>query len=69
MSGKLALLPKNASPITSGYKHSPYVQRFGLELLYELFADIEPMTWAGSKNKERELAAALREQGYGVWTN
>jgi len=52
-----------------GHKHSYYVQRYGVELLYDLFADIEPMTWAGSITKERELAAALSEQGYGVWTN
>ncbi len=49
-----------------GHKASRYVRRYGVRLLPELFAYLNPMPYAAACQMEQELAEELREQGYTV---
>jgi hypothetical protein len=49
-----------------GEKAARTVKRFGLRLLPELFAHLNPMPFEAAAQMEKELAEDLREQGYTV---
>ena len=50
-----------------GHKGNVFVLRFGVRLLPELFAHLNPMPYEAAGTMERELAEDLRQAGYGVW--
>ena len=50
-----------------GYKGNVFVLRFGVRLMPELFAHLNPMPYEAAGTMERELAEDLRQAGYGVW--
>jgi hypothetical protein len=50
----------------NGEKAARVVQRFGLRLLTELFAHLNPMPFEAAAQMEKDLAADLRAQGYTV---
>jgi hypothetical protein len=49
-----------------GYKESWVVEKYGRQLLPELFAHLNPMPYEAAVEMERDLAADLRAQGYTV---
>lgn len=49
-----------------GIKAASVVQRYGLRLLPELYAWLNPMPFEAAAQMERELAEDLRQQGYTV---
>ena len=49
-----------------GYKSAWTVRKYGLHLVPELFAHLNPMPYAAAVIMERDLAADLRSQGYTV---
>jgi hypothetical protein len=49
-----------------GYKASHYVQKYGVQLLPELYEYLNPMPFEAACQMEKELAEELREQGYTV---
>lgn len=49
-----------------GYKSSSVVEKYGRQLLPELFAHLNPMPYEAAVEMERDLAADLRAQGYTV---
>ena len=51
------------------YKANRYVQKYGLQLLPDLFEYYNPMTYEDAAAKETELAAELRVLGHAVWQN
>ena len=50
-----------------GHKGNVFVLRFGVRLMPELFAHLNPMPYEAAETMERELAEELRQAGYGVW--
>lgn len=50
----------------SGVKAARIVRRFGIKLLPELFAHLNPMPFEAAAAMERDLAEDLRKQGYFV---
>ena len=50
----------------NGEKSAHIVQRFGIRLLPELFAHLNPMPFEAAARMENELAEDLRAQGYTV---
>lgn len=50
----------------SGDKSSSYVRRFGLRLLPELYAHLNPMPFEAAVRMEQDLAQDLRSLGYTV---
>lgn len=50
-----------------GHKGNVFVLRFGIQLLPDLFAHLNPMPYEAALTMERELAEDLKQQGYGVW--
>jgi len=50
----------------AGVKSAYVVKRYGLRLLSELFAHLNPMPFEAAAAMERDLAADLRAQGYTV---
>ena len=50
-----------------GIKAAAVVQRYGIRLLPELYAHLNPMPYEAAREMEVELAIGLREAGYGVW--
>ena len=51
----------------NGEKAASVVRRFGLRLLPELFAHLNPMPFEAAAQMEKELAEDLRAQGYSVF--
>jgi hypothetical protein len=49
-----------------GIKSSPVVKRYGLRLLPELYAHLNPMPFAAAAQMEVDLAEDLRRAGYTV---
>ncbi|TAL07285.1 MAG: hypothetical protein EPO07_00490 [Verrucomicrobia bacterium] len=49
-----------------GIKSSLYVKRYGLRLLPELYAHLNPMPYAAAAQMERDLTEDLRRSGYTV---
>ena len=50
-----------------GHKGNVFVLRFGVRLMPELFAHLNPMPYEAAETMERELAEELRQAGCGVW--
>ncbi|MDQ2867311.1 MAG: hypothetical protein M3R59_02705 [Verrucomicrobiota bacterium] len=50
----------------NGYKASRLVKKFGVRLLPELYAHLNPMPYEAAVEMERDLAEDLRAAGYGV---
>jgi hypothetical protein len=50
----------------AGIKAAPVVRRFGLRLLPELYAHLNPMPYADALRMEQDLAEDLRCEGYTV---
>jgi predicted GIY-YIG superfamily endonuclease len=50
----------------NGEKCARIVQRFGIRLLPEMFAHLNPMPFEAAAQMEKDLAADLRTQGYTV---
>lgn len=51
----------------AGIQANPFVQRYGVRLLPQLYDVFNPMPYDAAREMEVELAIGLREQGYGVW--
>jgi hypothetical protein len=49
-----------------GIKSAPVVKRYGLRLLPELYAHLNPMPFEAAVQMEQDLAADLRRAGYTV---
>jgi hypothetical protein len=50
----------------NGYKSAWVVKTYGVRLLPELFAHLNPMPFEGAVQMEMELAEELRSEGYTV---
>ena len=50
----------------AGIKDAPLVQRYGIRLLPELFAYLNPMPFEAAAQMEQDLAEDLRRAGYTV---
>ena len=50
-----------------GHKGNVFVLKYGIRLLPELFAHLNPMPYEHAQAMERELAKDLRQAGYAVW--
>ena len=50
----------------AGFKASVYVKRYGLRLLPELYAHLNPMPYEAAEQMEKDLAEDLRKAGYTV---
>jgi hypothetical protein len=49
-----------------GVKAAAVVQRYGVRLLPELYAHLNPMPYAAAAAMEKDLAEDLRREGYTV---
>lgn len=49
-----------------GYKSSWVVEKYGVRLMPELYAHLNPMPFEAAVQMERDLAADLRAEGYTV---
>src|SRR5436190_9653405 len=49
-----------------GYKSAWAVKKYGIQLLPELFAHLNPMPFEAAAQMEQDLAEDLRQQGYTV---
>jgi len=50
----------------AGIKDAPLVKRYGVQLLPELYAHLNPMPFEAASQMERDLAEDLRRAGYTV---
>ncbi|MEO7724468.1 MAG: hypothetical protein ABIU29_07235 [Chthoniobacterales bacterium] len=50
----------------NGYKSAWTVERYGIQLLSELYEHLNPMPFEAAAQMERELAEDLRAEGYTV---
>ena len=51
----------------AGIQSNRYVQKYGLQLLPQLYEKYNPMGYQEAKSMEVELGIALRARGFGVW--
>ena len=51
----------------AGIQANRYVQRYGLQLLPDLYEAYNPMSYEDARTMEVELGILLREAGFGVW--
>ncbi|QTD47386.1 hypothetical protein J1M35_12925 [Ottowia testudinis] len=51
----------------AGIQSNPYVRRYGLRLLPDLFEGFNPMTYDDAVTREVEVGIDLRSAGFGVW--
>ena len=51
----------------AGYKASRIARKYGKKLMRGEYQYLNPVSAAEAENWERDLAAALRRKGYGVW--
>jgi len=50
----------------NGYKAARIVRRYGVRLMTELYAHLNPMPFEAAAQMEKELAEDLRNEGYTV---
>jgi predicted GIY-YIG superfamily endonuclease len=50
----------------AGYKASRYVKKYGIRLMPELYAELNPLTYDEAVIAEQGLARRLRAEGYTV---
>ena len=68
--GMTGLTPKQRfANHKAGKKANSYVQRYGLQLLPDLYAHLNPMTFDDADAMERKLTEPLRAKGFSVWSN
>lgn len=58
--------PQAVSPHKTVIQDSSYVKRYGICLLPELYAHLNPMPYEAAVQMERDLAEDLRRAGYTV---
>lgn len=51
----------------AGIQANTYVQKYGLQLLPDLYEAYNPMCYDDARSMEVELGIELREAGFGVW--
>ncbi|MBK9236434.1 MAG: hypothetical protein IPO19_10460 [Rhodoferax sp.] len=51
----------------AGIQANKYAQKFGLQLLPDLYEAYNPMSYEEAREREVELGIQLREAGFGVW--
>ncbi len=51
----------------AGIQANKYAQKFGLQLLPDLYEAYNPMSYEEARAREVELGIQLREAGFGVW--
>lgn len=51
----------------AGVKANPYVRRYGISLLPQLYEGLNPMTYMEAQAEEEALAGRLQSAGYAVW--
>ena len=51
----------------AGVKANWFVKKYGIGLLSDLFAHLNPMPYGAAQTMEQELADELQEKGFGVW--
>jgi len=51
----------------AGIQANSYVQKYGLQLLPDLYEAYNPMSYEDARTMEVELGILLREAGFGVW--
>jgi hypothetical protein len=51
----------------AGIQANRYVQRYGVQLLPQLYEVYNPMPYDAARDMEVELAISLRGKGFGVW--
>ena len=51
----------------AGIQANKYAQKFGLQLLPDLYEAYNPMSYEEAREREVELGIQLREAGLGVW--
>lgn len=51
----------------AGRKANPYVERYGISLLPQLYEQLNPMAYDEAQAAEAALADRLRSEGYAVW--
>lgn len=52
----------------AGKKANGFVQRYGLHLLPDLYAHLNPLTFEEAQAMEHKLTELLRSRGYAVWS-
>ena len=50
----------------NGYKSARFVRRYGVRLMPELYAHLNPMPFEAAAQMEKDLAEDLRNEGYTV---
>jgi hypothetical protein len=53
----------------AGIKANKYAMKYGLRLMPEIYAKLNPMPYTDAKYVEVDLAIRLQSLGYGVWQN
>lgn len=51
----------------AGIQANRYVQKYGLQLLPDLYEAYNPMPYEDARTREVELGIELRAAGFGVW--
>jgi hypothetical protein len=51
----------------AGIQSNRYAQKYGLQLLPDLYEAYNPMTYRAAVDQEIELGICLRAAGFGVW--
>ena len=51
----------------AGIQSNTYVQKYGLQLLPDLYEGYNPMSYKSAVDQEIELGISLRAAGFGVW--
>jgi hypothetical protein len=51
----------------AGIQSNSYVEKYGLQLLPDLYEGYNPMTYKAAVDQEIELGISLRTAGFGVW--
>ena len=51
----------------AGIKANKYAKTYGIRLIPELYAHLNPMPYGDAQYMEVDLGIRLREAGYGVW--
>ena len=51
----------------AGIQSNSYVQKYGLQLLPDLYDGYNPLTYKDAMGQEIEIGISLRAAGFGVW--
>ena len=53
----------------AGIKSNKYAMKYGIRLMPEIYANLNPMPYGDAQYMEVDLAIRLQQLGYGVWQN